>query len=120
MKQHYFIRLLAIVGVIAFGLTACAEKEDMVYPKETCGTMATVQYQEATGLNLVLENGQVLRPENVEQLYAGKKVFAINGFSVKAGQQILIGYNPAAPDAAHKSTSVKTVNVNCIVGLSPQ
>ena len=120
MIQHYLIRLLALVGVFTFGLSACGEKEDLVYPKETCGTMATVQYQEATGLNLVLENGQVLRPENVKQLSAGKETFAIDGFSVKTGQQILIGYSPAAPDAARQSASVKTVKVNCIVGLSQQ
>jgi hypothetical protein len=120
MKQHYWIRFMAIAGVFAFGLTACVEQEDMVSPKETCGTMATVQYQEATGLKLVLEDGQVLQPENVKQLSAGKKVFAINGFSVKAGQQILIGYNPAASGATHQAATVKTVQVNCIVGLSPQ
>ena len=120
MMQHYLIRLLALVGVFTFGLSACGEKEDLVYPKETCGTMATVQYQEATGLNLVLENGQVLRPENVKQLSAGKEAFAIDGFSVRTGQQILIGYSPAAPDAAQPSASVKTVKVNCIVGLSEQ
>lgn len=120
MIQHYLIRLLALVGVFTFGLSACGEKEDLVYPKETCGTMVTVQYQEATGLNLVLENGQVLRPENVKQLSAGKEAFAIDGFSVRTGQQILIGYSPAAPDATRQTASVKTVKVNCIVGLSQQ
>jgi hypothetical protein len=119
MKQYYF-RLLIIVAVFTLGLSSCAEKEDMVYPKETCSTMATVQYQETAGLNLVLENGQVLRPENVKQLSANKQDFAIDGFAVKAGQQILIGYNPAASPAASKSDGVKTVKVNCIVGLSPQ
>lgn len=91
----------------------------MVSPKETCGTLATVQYQQGAGLNLVLENGQVLRPENARQLSAQKKVFAIDGFSVKAGQQILIGYHPTAP-ATQQTSAGTSVKVNCIVGLSPQ
>jgi hypothetical protein len=117
INQHCFIRFLCLLGIFSFGLTSCAEKEDMVYPKETCATMATVQYQEASGLNLVLEDGLVLRPENVKQLADGKKIFAIDGFAVKAGQQVLIGYTPTAPDASQKAFNKTTVKVNCIVGL---
>jgi hypothetical protein len=119
MKHRYLSRLFILFGVAALGLTSCAEKEDMVSPKETCGTMVTVQYQQGVGLNLVLDNGQVLQPENVKQLSAGKQVFAIDGFTVKTGQQILIGYNPAAP-ATTPTAGAKPVKVNCIVGLSPQ
>lgn len=117
MRYIYIQRFF--LGIFAFGLASCAETEDMVSPKETCGTMATVQYQQGSGLNLVLENGQVLRPENAKQLSAEKQVFAIDGFSVKAGQQILIGYQPTAP-ATQQKAGVKPVKVNCIVGLSPQ
>lgn len=100
-------------------LSSCSEAEDMVSPREeTCGTMATVQYQQGAGLNLVLENGQVLQPENVKKLAAGSQVFAIDGFAVKAGQQILIGFKPLAGEAG-KSAS-QAVKVNCIVGLGPQ
>jgi hypothetical protein len=120
MKQNYISRLFIFFGIFLLGLTSCVEKEDLVSPKETCGTMATVQYQQGSGLNLVLENGQVLRPENVKQLSAEKQVFAIDGFTVKAGQQILIGYNPAAPEAGQKTSAGNTVKVNCIVGLSMQ
>jgi exopolysaccharide biosynthesis protein len=116
MKQNYILRLFLCFGVSTLLLTACGEKEDMVSPKETCGTMATVQYQEGSGLELELENGQILRPENVKQLSADKRNFAIDGFAVKAGQQILIGYNQASQQGA----GGKTVKVNCIVGLSPQ
>jgi hypothetical protein len=119
MKHNYSLSLVFFLSFFTCGLASCAEKEDMVSPKETCGTMATVQYQHGAGLNLVLENGQVLRPENVKQLSAQKQVFAIDGFSVKAGQQILIGYHPTAP-ARQQTTGGKSVKVNCIVGLSPQ
>lgn len=117
MKQRYFTRVCIFFGLVAAGLSSCSEAEDMVSPRETCGTMATVQYQQGTGVNLVLENGQVLQPENVKQLSAASKAFAIDGFAVKAGQQILIGYKPAA---GKQIGSAKTVKVNCIVGLSPQ
>jgi hypothetical protein len=120
MKQNYIIRLFIMLGVFSFSFTSCAEQEDMVSPKETCGTMATVQYQQGAGLSLVLENGQVLQPENVKQLSTNKKMFAIDGFAVKAGQQILIGYKPTAPEATHPAAGRKAVKVNCIVGLSPQ
>jgi hypothetical protein len=117
MKQNYLLRIFIILNIFTLGLTSCAEKEDVVSPKETCGTMATVQYQQGTGLNLVLENGQFLQPENVKQVSAEKQVFAIDGFVVKAGQKILIGYKPAA---VSKTATGKTIKVNCIVGLSPQ
>jgi hypothetical protein len=120
MKQHYIIRLYILFAMFVPGLVSCVEKEDMVSPKETCATLATVQIQQGMGLNLVLENGQVLHPVNVKQVSADKPGFTIDGFAVKAGQHILIGYNPAAPDAAHKSAAGKSVKVNCIVGLSPQ
>jgi hypothetical protein len=119
MKHNYIGRLFLFFGVFAFGLASCAETEDMVSPKETCATMATVQYQQGTGIKLVLENGLVLRPENAKQLSAQKQVFAIDGFSVKAGQHILIGYKPTAP-ATQQQAGGKSVKVNCIVGLSPQ
>lgn len=120
MKQQYITRLLTLITLFTLGLTACAEKEDMVSPKETCGTMATVQYQQATGLSLVLESGQVLRPENVKQLSATAKVYAIDGFSVQQGQQVLIGYSPVKPGVTGKISAAKTVKVDCIVGLSLQ
>jgi hypothetical protein len=119
MKHNYLSRLFILFGIFVLGFTSCAEKEDMVSPKETCGTMATVQYQQGAGLHLVLEDGQVLRPENVKQLSAEKQVFAIDGFTVKTGQQILIGYNPSAP-TTRQTAGAKSVKVNCIVGLSPQ
>lgn len=117
MKQHYFLRLVIILNIFTIGLASCGEKEDMVSPKETCGTMATVQYQQGSGLNLVLENGQLLRPENVKKVSAEKQVFAIDGFVVKTGQKILIGYKPAAGSTTATDNAIK---VNCIVGLSPQ
>lgn len=117
MKQYYYLRVLIALAIP--GLAACAEKEDMVYPKETCSTVAMVQYQEARGLNLVLENGQVLQPENTRKLSNEEKTFVIDGFAVKAGQQILIGYHPVNRQASG-SAGVKAVKVNCIVGLSPQ
>lgn len=119
MKQRYFKRIYIFLGLVAASLSSCSEAEDMVTPRETCGTMATVQYQQGAGVNLVLENGRVLQPENVKQLAAGSQVFAIDGFAVKAGQQILIGYKPSTEQLNNPSRA-KTVKVNCIVGLSPQ
>jgi hypothetical protein len=121
MKQNYIQRLSFFLVLLALGFSSCAEQEDMVSPKEeTCSTMATVQYQQGAGLNLVLENGQVLKPENVKQLSTDKKSFAIDGFAVRSGQQILIGYKPAGSETASQVAGTKAVKVNCIVGLSPE
>jgi hypothetical protein len=119
MKQRYFKRIYICLGLLAAILSSCSEAEDMVSPREeTCGTMATVRYQQEGGLSLVLENGQVLQPENVRPLAANGQVFAIDGFAVKSGQQILIGFKPLEGQTATSST--QAVKVNCIVGLSPQ
>ncbi|MGV3505254.1 MAG: hypothetical protein ACO1O1_16205 [Adhaeribacter sp.] len=119
MKQRYFKRIYICLGLFAALLSSCSEAEDMVSPREeTCGTMATVQYQQESGLSLVLENGQVLQPENVKKLAANGQVFAIDGFAVKTGQQILIGFQPLQGQSGKSTT--QAVKVNCIVGLSPQ
>jgi hypothetical protein len=119
MKQRYFKHLYICLGLVAASLSSCSKTEDVVSPREeTCATMATVQYQQGAGLNLVLENGQVLQPENVKKLAAGNQVFAIDGFAVKTGQQILIGFKPLEGQSSTKAR--RSVKVNCIVGLSPQ
>lgn len=119
MKQRYFKPLYICLALFVALLSSCSEADDMVSPREeTCGTMATVQYQQGAGLNLVLENGQVLQPENVKKLAAGNPVFAIDGFAVKPGQQILIGFKPLTGEPNNSAT--QAVKVNCIVGLSPQ
>ena len=114
--------MLLILLTVAFSLNGCQEKEDVVSPEETCDTMAQVQNVAGSGMQLVLENGQVLVPTNAKAMAGtpGNAEFEMNGFKVKEGQQIIIGYNVSDAAATSQGTHVKVVKVNCVVGILPK
>lgn len=125
MKHKYTLRYIFALLLTIFILNSCSEKEDEVIPQATCDTVATVEYLPGCGLQLVLANGKALIPLNAKQTKAeaGKEAFEVNGFQVKAGQQIIIGYEitdkTLEPSSCNngKYYQNKLVNVTCIVGI---
>ena len=115
----------AFLLMLIFSFSACTQKEDAVTPQENCDTVATVQLVPSCGLQLRLENNQVLIPLNATYTTgpAGETVYKINGFPVQIGQRIIIGFNAAEVTQQASPCNVagyynnKTVAVTCIVGI---
>jgi hypothetical protein len=125
MNNLFIYRTFLLVLVFVFSFTACTQKEDAVMPQENCDTVATVQYVPSCGLQLLLENNQILVPVNATYTTgpADEPVFKINGFPVKDGQRIIVGYKPsgvtidASPCNVAGYHNNKLVEITCIVGL---
>ena len=114
MRKYYFLQLVFVFFISTFTFASCQEKEDAVVPEETCDTLATVQKATNGDLQLLLENGEVLLPNNV--IPAGSEEFALEGFKVKKGERIIIGYQVTGV-ANRGGVKSKLAKVNCIVGL---
>lgn len=123
MKKIYTTYTYILIPFLLLILTSCGEPEDIVAPQATCDTMATVQNELGSGIQLVLEDGRILSPTNAKIITASKREvdLEIGGFPVKEGQQIIIGYALAAGNlSADNTKSEKKIEVNCIVGVAPK
>ena len=122
-RLYKYLTLLLLIWVASF--TACTQKEDVVLPQENCDTVAVVQMVPGCGLQLLLENEQVLVPLNTTYSTGptDEPLYKISGFPVKAGQRIIIGYKPSNVTIEASPCNVagyhhnKLVDVTCIVGI---
>jgi len=123
--KKYILRFFCLFLVGVFSFVGCTQQEDWVEPNETCDTMATVQMAPSCGLQLVLENNQILIPVNVDITTgpADQPIYKINGFIVEIGQQIIIGYKAsgahleASPCNHNGYYNNKLVDVTCVVSI---
>ena len=123
MKKIYATYKYILLPFLLVALYSCGQPEDLVEPQATCDTMATVQNEPGRGIRLVLEDGRILLPTNARILTARKGTLdlEIGGFPVQEGQQIIMGYTPAAGNLPAADTkSEKKIEVNCIVGIAPK
>lgn len=114
MIKHYLLQLILVFFISTFTFASCQEKEDVVVPEETCDTLATVQKGANGDFQLLLENGEVLLPTNV--VTTASEEFALEGFKVKKGERIIIGYQVTGV-ANRGGVKSKLAKINCIVGI---
>ncbi|MDB5263736.1 MAG: hypothetical protein JWQ14_3019 [Adhaeribacter sp.] len=124
MNISYIYRSFWGLLVLMFFLVGCTQQEDAVVPQETCDTVATVQLVPGCGLQLQLENNQVLVPVNVTTTGpANAPAYKINGFPVQVGQRIIVGYKTAKVEMGATPCNIagyyhnKLVAITCIVGI---
>ncbi|WP_026463591.1 hypothetical protein [Adhaeribacter aquaticus] len=118
MKKIYLL-LYLFFGLGAFTFTGCSEKEDVVMPQD-CEIMAQVKFDKSCGVQLVLENGQVVLPTKVKTIPAAgeEKKYTVNGFEVEEGHHIIIGFTPVpGGEVTCGEVKGKPVDVTCIVGF---
>ncbi|GEO03124.1 hypothetical protein AAE02nite_07880 [Adhaeribacter aerolatus] len=125
MKNTYCKRffLFFLAGVLS--LAACTQKEDAVMPQENCDTLAVVQYVPSCGLQLQLENSQVVVPLNASYTTgpANELVFKIKDFPVRVGQRIIVGYLKSDVELGATPCNVagygnnNLVEITCIAGI---
>lgn len=120
MKNTCLNRFMLLFLVWAFSFTACTQKEDAVMPQENCDTLAIVQYVPSCGLQLLLENNQVVVPVNATYAYGptNELVFKIKDFPVQVGQQIIIGYKASPVEPGPTPCNVAGYGHNNLVDIT--
>lgn len=124
-KYTCSFRLKLFAGFLALLLTVsgCKPEEQEVNPQQTCDTQATVQELSECGLVLVLKSNQKLVPVNaltLPETPSGLKQFKINGFSVKEGQRVIIGFTNKGVNSNTCLKGAQLAWITCIVGYKVQ